>query len=99
MKINLLTIVEIILLIAIVIFIGKISLMLKNHYEAFDENPFLFGAKKYNVGICSCVTDKQVSFFFNQTAMWQEIKTHRPMQNITELINNLDNLVIEDGSK
>lgn len=58
----------------------------KEHYEAFDENPLLFGAKKYGIIEGRATRENGQTFYFNQEKMWLE----NPNQNST--ISNSFNL-------
>ena len=44
----------------------------KEHYEAFDENPLLFGMKKYDIVEARGTTSKGVVIFFSQDKIWIE---------------------------
>lgn len=62
--------------IAILLFIAyqlvQIRGNVKEHYEAFDENPILFGAKKYDIVSGSGVTSNGAVIQFTQEKMWVE---------------------------
>lgn len=62
-------IVILILLIVIIFQLGKITTMVIQHYEAFDENPLFFGAEKYGIDSCSCMASGK-NLNFNQTSIW-----------------------------
>lgn len=57
------------ILICLLIVITKVI----QHYEAFEENPLTFGAKKYEVNSCVCTSNGKV-FYFDQEKIWQEKK-------------------------
>ncbi len=65
-----------------------IIVLVINHYEAFEQNPLLFGAKKYNINSCTCFS-KGNSFMFDQDKIWQE-KTYTgiPIQSINFTLLN-----------
>lgn len=64
--------------IAILLFIAYqlilINQKVRDHYEAFDENPLLFGAKKYDIVSGSGTTSKGIVIQFTQEKMWVENK-------------------------
>jgi hypothetical protein len=51
---------------------------LRDYREELQANPLTFGAKKYNINVCSCITEKGTDFYFNQTTVWQ-IRKYTPM--------------------
>lgn len=67
-----------ILAIAILLFIAyqliEVRQKVKEHYEAFDENPLLFGLKKYDITHGSGTTSRGVVIQFTQEKMWVENK-------------------------
>lgn len=67
--------VVILILLFILYSLIQINLKVREHYEAFDENPLLFGAKKYDINQCTCTNSKGASFLFNQEKLWREKKT------------------------
>jgi len=75
--------------IAILVFIAyqliEIRQKVKEHYEAFDENPLLFAAKKYNIVDGRAITSSGKTFYFNQEKMWLD----NPNQNST-LVNSIN---------
>lgn len=75
-------VVAIIILISIVMLLLKIRGDIKQHYEAFDENPFLFGAKKYNIGLGEFTTLEGQKIYFNQEKMWIEGNNNNTFENI-----------------
>ena len=66
------------ILLLIALMLANINIEVRKHYEAFDENPLLFGAEKYEIRQCSCFTTRDASFLFNQTSIWQEKKFSSP---------------------
>lgn len=60
-----------VVLIGIVFALVDIRKKVIEHYEAFDENPLLFGAKKYSIDECSCKSGSN-SFKFNQEKLWKD---------------------------
>lgn len=50
---------------------SKVVVMVQDHYEAFDRNPFLFGADKYMIKECNCERDSGNLLYFNKTTMMQ----------------------------
>lgn len=65
-----------VLAIAILLFIAYqlilINKKVREHYEAFDENPLLFGMKKYGIVEARGTTEKGYVIFFTQDRIWQE---------------------------
>jgi len=67
------------LIIVVFIFVVfAVSYMIKNK-EAFTENPFVYGAKKLDLGQCSCAcydgnTPQPISFYFNQSSFQQNLQ-------------------------
>lgn len=60
------------MIIVLVFMIFVISYMISNK-EAFTENPFVYGAKKLNLGNCNCVCYDDIVItpiylYFNQTS-------------------------------
>ena len=63
-----------------------------SHYDAFSENALLFGAEQYDINLCNCFTNKNVSFFFNQSSIWQ-IRTGKPIEIIN--FSTIEDIVIK----
>jgi len=64
------------IIVVLVFVVFAVSFMLKNK-EAFTENPFVYGAKKMDLGQCNCNCYKEdnpqpISFYFNQTSFSQQ---------------------------
>ena len=74
----------IVLLLAMMGLLLYIAFDVKAHYEAFDNDPLLFGAESYEINQCSCFTSSGASFLFNRTTIWQERKARN---NIFEPVN------------
>ena len=77
-------------LIIIITLLVKVLFLVNAHYEAFEENPLLFGAGKYNIDMCSCFTDEGKTFIFNQTTIYREATAKRDFNltlNITFMRN------------
>ena len=47
-----------------------VTLVIK-HYEAFDNDPLIFGANKYGVSSYMCFTDGGKTFNFDTEKIWQ----------------------------
>lgn len=67
-----------IILVCIVLLLLKVVTMVKQNYEAFNENPLLYGAEKYNIEHCACYTSDNKNFFFNKNKIWMEMKSDSP---------------------
>ncbi len=57
------------------------------HYEAFEENPLLFGAVKYDINQCTCFTNNGKTFFFDQTLIRSQPQTPFDFDNNTTIYN------------
>ena len=63
----------VVLIIVVLGFIVFASYYMISNKQAFTENPFIFGAKKMNLGNCNCVCSNggftsQQYLYFNQTS-------------------------------
>lgn len=66
----------IIIMLTIVIFqLGRLIVFVKNHYQELSIDPFIFGAKKYEVDYCLCFyPESENTIFFNQSVNILRIK-------------------------
>lgn len=62
-----------VVLLFILICLLYIVTLVIQHYEAFDENPLLFGAQQYGLDSCICFADDK-TLHFTQQKIWQEKK-------------------------
>lgn len=69
----------VVLIIVVISFVIFVTYYMINFKEAFTENPFVYGAKKLDLGQCSCScfdenTPQPISFYFNQTYFEQKLQ-------------------------
>jgi len=80
-------------LILILLFIAysliEVRQKVKEHYEAFDENPLLFGAKKYDIKEAKVETFSGKIFYFNQNKIWGESKNQSFFKNFSINLSEL----------
>lgn len=43
-----------------------VAVFVYNHYEAFDNEALVYGARKYDIGDCACINNKGNIVAFNQ---------------------------------
>jgi len=53
------------------------------HYEGFSNDPFVYGARVYNVDYCTCVDLSGKLFNFNQSVVWRTVHYKVPEFNFT----------------
>ena len=63
----------VVLIIVVLVFVVFTVYYMISNKQAFTENPFIFGAKKMNLGDCNCVCSnggftQQQYLYFNQTS-------------------------------